>query len=645
MSNQITPNPSVPSQIVQEVKFPKFVNNLGIIPTSYKDSMSYYETLAWLCKYLEETVIPTVNQNGEAVEELQSLYIELNSYVTHYFDNLDVQEEINNKLDQMVLNGSLQLLLKEQYEDLKTQVNTTLLNFQSDIQNIASGSPAGVYSTVTALENADPDHSKIYVVTATGKWYYYSTSSNEWAEGGTYQSTEIANESITLNKLARNVQEMIIDYGENYFKDPNNNGSLNYNVIQQTNATVTLEDTPDAQTTAINNKAIKVITSAQGGYVRLNQCLKSTNKNITKISISANLYVPTGRARMLIYNATSNQVIAQTGNMQGNGFVAILENITIPALNNIFIAFQGSYASNEFYITDLTMIEGEIASPSYIDYSYHYEVKTPILNKNILIFGDSITDCCNFSINATNNTTTAYSFKNPSNSYVKDGVTINYSMWPAIINDNYGCKEIRNYAKSGAHYREYPNYVDPRENVTYQIELAINDKNNPNGIFNQQSFTPDIIIFALGTNDLDNDTYDSAMAKTIYESDDKTIDVSSTLNNLNLLYFNEAVRYCYLKVKQEWPMAQIYVVLPLQRVSEDTYEIGKDIEKMALRYGAVIIDGYGNSGITPELNVYNGLGEYLKDGLHPNEKGQNLLARLIIKSLFSNYDNFDLMNK
>ncbi len=53
MSNQITPNPSVPSQVVQEVKFPKFVNNLGIIPTSYKDSMSYYECLAWLCKYLD----------------------------------------------------------------------------------------------------------------------------------------------------------------------------------------------------------------------------------------------------------------------------------------------------------------------------------------------------------------------------------------------------------------------------------------------------------------------------------------------------------------------------------------------------------------------------------------------------------------
>ena len=113
MSNQITPNPSVPSQVVAQLKFPRFVNNLGIIPTSYKDSMSYYESLAWLCKFLEETVIPTVNENGEAVEELQNLYVELNSYVTNYFDNLDVQEEINNKLDDMVEQGTLQEIISE----------------------------------------------------------------------------------------------------------------------------------------------------------------------------------------------------------------------------------------------------------------------------------------------------------------------------------------------------------------------------------------------------------------------------------------------------------------------------------------------------------------------------------------------------
>ena len=93
--------------------FKYFCMTIGALPTSYIDSMSYYETLCWLCKYLENTVIPAVNNNGEAVEELQQKYLELVDYVNNYFDNLDVQEEINNKLDEMAENGELTALIGE----------------------------------------------------------------------------------------------------------------------------------------------------------------------------------------------------------------------------------------------------------------------------------------------------------------------------------------------------------------------------------------------------------------------------------------------------------------------------------------------------------------------------------------------------
>ena len=220
MANQITPNPSVPSQVVAEVKFPKFINNLGIIPTSYKDSMSYYECLAWLCKYLEETVIPTVNENGEAVEELQNLYVELNSYVTHYFDTLNVQEEINNKLDSMVQSGELQVLLTEQYDALRSEVNNSIEQFEDYTNNVinnnnqvlnnkidavTSGSPAGVYATVSALQSADPDHSKIYVVSYDGKWYYYDSTLSSWVAGGTYQASV---DTDTTNTLVKNFNKI-----------------------------------------------------------------------------------------------------------------------------------------------------------------------------------------------------------------------------------------------------------------------------------------------------------------------------------------------------------------------------------------------------------------------------------------------------
>lgn len=269
-----------------------------------------------------------------------------------------------------------------------------------------------------------------------------------------------------------------------------------------------------------------------------------------------------------------------------------------------------------------------------------------LLNKNVLIFGDSISDCCNFSINA-NNETTSYSWKNPSNSYVNDNdETINYTMWPKFINDNYGCKEVRNYAKSGASYRtQVRESGNERQNLEYQLEVAINDKTNPNNAFIVNDFTPDIVIFFLGTNDTSNDTYEDAMNKTIYIQGTDTIDVDATLNNLDTSNFNEAIRYSFLKVKKEWPMAQIFVVLPIQRAdNKDLKVINSQIEEMAKRNSAIIIDGFSNSGITREQNVVNGLGTYLKDGLHPNEKGQNLLTRLIIKEITSKYVDFKNMN-
>lgn len=155
MSEQITPNPSVPTQVVQELKFPRFINNLGIIPTSYKDSMSYYESLAWLCKFLEETVIPTLNENGEAVEELQGLYIELNSYVTNYLDNYNFQEEVNKKLDELTESGYFDSLITD-YLKLKRIYNTTV-DMITDKNNLVNGMKIQTlgYSEINDYGNAN----------------------------------------------------------------------------------------------------------------------------------------------------------------------------------------------------------------------------------------------------------------------------------------------------------------------------------------------------------------------------------------------------------------------------------------------------------------------------------------------------------
>ena len=98
-------------ETVDTSPFKKLVVTIGELPTSFVESMTYYELLAWFTNYLQNTIIPAVNNNGEAVIELQEKFVELKTFVDTYFDNLDVQEEINNKLDEMAESGALEAII------------------------------------------------------------------------------------------------------------------------------------------------------------------------------------------------------------------------------------------------------------------------------------------------------------------------------------------------------------------------------------------------------------------------------------------------------------------------------------------------------------------------------------------------------
>ena len=93
-----------------------------VLPAVYDDSLSYYEQLAKLVAKLNEA-IDSVNEIGSGFDELKTLYTELKNYVDHYFDNLDVQSEINNKLDTMAANGTLDEIINQHiFNDLNGKV-------------------------------------------------------------------------------------------------------------------------------------------------------------------------------------------------------------------------------------------------------------------------------------------------------------------------------------------------------------------------------------------------------------------------------------------------------------------------------------------------------------------------------------------
>lgn len=111
---------------------------------------------------------------------------------------------------------------KTQWVNNTTPINDTNLNkieqgiydnsenidtLQTQITAVASGSPAGVYATVSDLTTADPDHSKIYVVSADGHWYYYANS--QWNDGGIYQATVESDEVEKLNDYVSSIKNTL----------------------------------------------------------------------------------------------------------------------------------------------------------------------------------------------------------------------------------------------------------------------------------------------------------------------------------------------------------------------------------------------------------------------------------------------------
>lgn len=135
-----------------------------VLPLVYDDSLSYYELLCKVVDYLNKAMEDVETLHGD-VTNLHSAYVELQEYVNNYFSTLDVQEEINNKLDQMATDGSL---------------------FNVFSPYVANISQPKVVDNVAEMVN----ESYTYVLSTNGHIYQYK---NDWHDTGLIFSTDIAN--------------------------------------------------------------------------------------------------------------------------------------------------------------------------------------------------------------------------------------------------------------------------------------------------------------------------------------------------------------------------------------------------------------------------------------------------------------------
>lgn len=106
--------------------FLNYCYTVGMLPTSYKVSMTYEEQVLEAIRYIKEEIIPTVNINALATKELQEKFLELVNFVETYFDDLNIQTEINNKLDEMAEDGTLEEIINHEiFDELNEKINKT----------------------------------------------------------------------------------------------------------------------------------------------------------------------------------------------------------------------------------------------------------------------------------------------------------------------------------------------------------------------------------------------------------------------------------------------------------------------------------------------------------------------------------------
>lgn len=115
--------------------FIKYCSTIGVVPSTYEENLTYIECLNYLIKFLNDTVIPAFNENDAAFadlkvdyakfkEDLTEEFTTLKTFVEDYFENLDVQEEINNKLDEMAESGRLKEIMEPYFSELTEKIKS-----------------------------------------------------------------------------------------------------------------------------------------------------------------------------------------------------------------------------------------------------------------------------------------------------------------------------------------------------------------------------------------------------------------------------------------------------------------------------------------------------------------------------------------
>lgn len=164
-------NNDINEKIVHAAPVPPFVRFVAsAVPMVFDNSLSYYECLCALWKWMQDNLVDVINNNATVTEhyidldlETRALFNQLKTYVDTYFDNLDVQDEINNKLDAMAEAGTLQEIITAYIQSNVAWTFDTVADMKQ-ATNLVDGS----YARTLGFHSVNDGGGALYHITNSG---------------------------------------------------------------------------------------------------------------------------------------------------------------------------------------------------------------------------------------------------------------------------------------------------------------------------------------------------------------------------------------------------------------------------------------------------------------------------------------------
>ena len=256
------------------------------------DALTDYELLCLVVKYLND-VIANQNEQNDSItrmyesflalqtyvnntkDTLEDAFNNLDDYVRNYFDNLDVQEEINNKLDQMLEDGVLGQIIEQFLQ------STAVWCFDNvNDMKVATNLVNGSYAKTLGYYSVNDGGGATYKITSTESQTEYQEELNS----GLYATLIIENEIIPLQLGAKG-------NGTNDDTSKLQLAVTNFNIINGLNKTylisdvLTLKDNIEIKNCKIKgNNSLTGLTGDKLQNVYIHDCEFNTFKKAIELS-------------------------------------------------------------------------------------------------------------------------------------------------------------------------------------------------------------------------------------------------------------------------------------------------------------------------------------------------------------------------